>query len=136
MNPVWLWFNSPHNELAASMMRTFEPPHGHILYFGAAIRMSAPAGGIALASEYAKCKNRHDFRQTAMTDDPSQPDSPASAMERKLSPAAQRALAEAEARRQAARKEAKSSPKEFQGPTGPEPTRYGDWEKKGIASDF
>ncbi len=26
--------------------------------------------------------------------------------------------------------------KEFQGPKGPEPTRYGDWEKKGIASDF
>ena len=28
------------------------------------------------------------------------------------------------------------SPKEFQGPKGPEPTRYGDWENKGIASDF
>ncbi len=27
-------------------------------------------------------------------------------------------------------------PKEFQGPKGPEPTRYGDWERKGIASDF
>jgi hypothetical protein len=26
--------------------------------------------------------------------------------------------------------------KEFQGPKGPEPTRYGDWESKGIASDF
>ena len=26
--------------------------------------------------------------------------------------------------------------KEFQGPKGPEPTRYGDWENKGIASDF
>ena len=26
--------------------------------------------------------------------------------------------------------------REFQGPTGPEPTRYGDWENKGIASDF
>ena len=26
--------------------------------------------------------------------------------------------------------------KEIGGPTGPEPTRYGDWEKKGITSDF
>ena len=75
-----------------------------------------------------------------MTDDPSRPQA-ASPSERKvLSPAAQRALAEAEARRQAAAEHAKSSnqslPKEFQGPKGPEPTRYGDWENKGIASDF
>ena len=28
------------------------------------------------------------------------------------------------------------APKELQGPKGPEPTRYGDWEVKGIASDF
>jgi hypothetical protein len=52
------------------------------------------------------------------------------------SPAAQRALAEAEARRKAAAEQAKSAPKELQGPKGPEPTRYGDWERKGIASDF
>lgn len=60
-----------------------------------------------------------------------------SAPERKpLTPAAQRALAEAEARRQAVEAEAKARPKEYQGPKGPEPTRYGDWENKGIASDF
>ncbi|HXH43262.1 MAG TPA: DUF1674 domain-containing protein [Bradyrhizobium sp.] len=53
-----------------------------------------------------------------------------------LSPAAQRALAEAEARRQAAAAEVKDKVKELQGPKGPEPTRYGDWERKGIASDF
>ena len=53
-----------------------------------------------------------------------------------LTPAAQRALAEAEARRKAAADEAKATPKELQGPKGPEPTRYGDWERKGIASDF
>ena len=53
-----------------------------------------------------------------------------------LAPAAQRALAEAEARRKAAEAEAQARPKEFQGPKGPEPTRYGDWENKGIASDF
>jgi hypothetical protein len=27
-------------------------------------------------------------------------------------------------------------PKEFGGPTGPEPTRYGDWERNGRCSDF
>ncbi|MGQ0531932.1 MAG: DUF1674 domain-containing protein [Caulobacteraceae bacterium] len=47
---------------------------------------------------------------------------------------AQRALAEAEARRAAAA--AKEQPPEQGGPSGPEPTRYGDWERKGIASDF
>ena len=31
---------------------------------------------------------------------------------------------------------APSAPKEIGGPSGPEPTRYGDWEKKGLASDF
>ena len=72
-----------------------------------------------------------------MTDDPSKSDLVAHQVERKpLSPAAERALAEAEARRKAAELEARSLPKEFQGPKGPEPTRYGDWENKGIASDF
>lgn len=70
-----------------------------------------------------------------MTDDPLRPAS-ADGPERKLSPAAQRALAEAEARRQAAEANAKPPAKEFQGPKGPEPTRYGDWENKGITSDF
>jgi hypothetical protein len=54
------------------------------------------------------------------------------APKRALTPEAQRALAEAEARRKA---EA-AQPKEIGGPAGPEPTRYGDWERKGIASDF
>jgi len=54
-----------------------------------------------------------------------------------LPPAAQRALAEAEERRQKADQEkTQPVPKEFQGPKGPEPTRFGDWETKGIASDF
>ena len=52
---------------------------------------------------------------------------------RRLAEAAKRALAEAETRRQTA---AVPLPKEFDGPKGPEPTRYGDWERKGIASDF
>jgi hypothetical protein len=53
-----------------------------------------------------------------------------------LPPAAQRALAEAEARRREAAERASARPKELNGPKGPEPTRYGDWESKGIASDF
>jgi len=51
-----------------------------------------------------------------------------------LPPAAKRALAEAEARRKAATPEA--HPVELGGRDGPEPVRYGDWEKKGIAYDF
>lgn len=55
--------------------------------------------------------------------------------ERVLTPAAERALAEAEQRRQAADAAAKP-PKEEGGRNGPDPVRYGDWEKGGIASDF
>ena len=64
----------------------------------------------------------------------------AAAARKPLSPAAQRALAEAAARRaeadRLAAEAAKTRPRELQGPKGPEPTRYGDWESKGIASDF
>jgi hypothetical protein len=57
---------------------------------------------------------------------------------RKLAPAARRALAEAEERRRLADAERAAHPaaKEIGGRDGPEPTRYGDWEKGGIASDF
>ena len=51
-----------------------------------------------------------------------------------LPPEAQRALAEAEERRR--RTEDKPLPKELGGRDGPEPVRYGDWEKKGLAIDF
>ena len=61
---------------------------------------------------------------------------PEPAPKKVLTPAAQRALAEAEARRAAAPINTANTPKEFQGPEGPEPTRFGDWERKGIASDF
>jgi hypothetical protein len=53
-----------------------------------------------------------------------------------LSPAAQRALAEAAERRAKAAAAATERAPEFQGPKGLEPTRFGDWERKGIASDF
>ena len=52
----------------------------------------------------------------------------------KLSPEAERALAEAEARRDA--RAAEERPRELRGRKGPEPVRYGDWEKGGIVSDF
>ncbi len=51
-----------------------------------------------------------------------------------LSPAARRALEEAENRRKI--KASKKPKKELGGRNGPEPTRFGDWENKGIASDF
>lgn len=51
-----------------------------------------------------------------------------------LPPAAQRALAEAEARRRASG--GLDLPPELGGRDGPEPVRYGDWERKGLAIDF
>ena len=71
-----------------------------------------------------------------MNDDPAKPgvlpeaDKPAA---RGLAPAARRALAEAEARRAAAKPE---TPNELNGRGGLDPARYGDWEVKGLASDF
>ena len=62
-----------------------------------------------------------------------------------LTDAAKRALAEAEDRRrqagQAAQKntsgsQPKDQPKELGGQDGPDPVRYGDWEKGGLISDF
>jgi len=52
----------------------------------------------------------------------------------RLAEAAKRALAEAEQRRVKA--EQPALPTELGGRDGPEPTRFGDWEKKGIISDF
>jgi len=51
-----------------------------------------------------------------------------------LPAAAQRALAEAEERRKADK--GLGLPEELGGRDGPEPVRYGDWEKKGLAVDF
>ena len=60
---------------------------------------------------------------------------PPAANKRKLTHAAERALAEAAARRGAARGPT-AGPKEVPEREGPDPTRYGDWENKGLASDF
>lgn len=73
-----------------------------------------------------------------MTPDPApvrlNADIPHATPERVLSEAARRALLEAAARR--AGQSVPDLPPEDGGPRGPEPTRYGDWEKKGIAVDF
>ena len=58
------------------------------------------------------------------------------ASRRELPPAAQRALAEARARRAQMEQVPDARPKEEGGPSGPDPVRYGDWERKGIACDF
>lgn len=76
--------------------------------------------------------------------DPSQPTAsppvPPTGARKALTPAAARALAEAEARRKAAQatgeSQAQAHKKEIGGRKGPDPTRYGDWEKDGIAHDF
>ena len=78
-------------------------------------------------------QSRHGYAKSGVmpTDPPSPPKPP-------LTPAAERALAEAEARRGAHHpaEQRKDAPKEVNGPSGPEPTRFGDWEINGIASDF
>jgi len=53
----------------------------------------------------------------------------------KIPPAAKRALKEAEERRELI-KDKTTPKKEFGGRDGPEPVRFGDWERKGIAIDF
>ena len=65
-----------------------------------------------------------------MTDDTDRTSDPLS----DLPDAAKRALAEAEARRRDA--PSPDRPVELGGRDGPEPVRYGDWERKGIAVDF
>jgi hypothetical protein len=55
---------------------------------------------------------------------------------RPLPAAAERALAEAAARRAERERNTAKPSNEVNGPNGPDPTRYGDWEINGIASDF
>jgi hypothetical protein len=63
-------------------------------------------------------------------------DSAAPSAEKQLSPAARRALAEAAARRARIDAQAAALPPEKGGRGGLEPVRYGDWEIKGLTSDF
>ena len=68
-----------------------------------------------------------------MTDEPKAPH-PAPWDRPDLPEAARRALKEADARRR--QDTARGLPTELGGRDGPEPVRYGDWEKKGLAIDF
>jgi hypothetical protein len=61
---------------------------------------------------------------------------PADQPKKPLPPAAERALAEAAARRAERERSAGQQLKELHGRGGPDPVRYGDWEVKGVASDF
>ena len=61
---------------------------------------------------------------------------PTAAKDKVIPPAARRALQEAQDRRAEIDRKQNDRPKEFHGRAGPDPVRYGDWEKKGIASDF
>jgi hypothetical protein len=56
--------------------------------------------------------------------------------QKELPPAAQRALAEAAERRAKLDAAVDAMPTELGGRDGPEPVRYGDWEKNGLAIDF
>lgn len=72
--------------------------------------------------------------QPADAPPPMNPELPGAVQDKELAPAARRALEEAAARRAAA--PPLDLPPERGGPRGAEPTRYGDWEKKGLAVDF
>ena len=91
---------------------------------------------------YAKSELMPTDLPTHLPTDPAAPERPVpasndqAAAKRPLPPAAERALAEAAERRSAHENNAAAEPKEINGPGGPEPTRYGDWEVNGIASDF
>ena len=68
---------------------------------------------------------------------PTDPEEPTpTSPKRPLTPAAERALAEAAARRAERERLHTETAKETNGRSGPEPTRYGDWEKDGLTSDF
>jgi hypothetical protein len=88
---------------------------------------------VAARSQGLTGGRQRTFDEDMAKQDPG-PNAVPAAPKKPLSPEAQRALAEAEARRQAA-----GAPKEaaeLRGRGGLDPVRYGDWEVKGIASDF
>ena len=75
--------------------------------------------------------------KTFMAQDPPKPEVENAAPGKALSPAARRALEEAAQRRaEAIAESVHNAPPQDGGPKGPEPTRFGDWERKGVAVDF
>jgi hypothetical protein len=82
-------------------------------------------------------ENPADMPKPAVTAEGGQTgDTPGHDEKRPLSPAAERALAEAEARRKARDLEARAAEKEVGGRGGADPARFGDWEINGRAIDF
>jgi hypothetical protein len=88
---------------------------------------------MVLVQANSQCRKARIRLRMAPTEEPEKP-----RINKELTPEARRALAEAEERRKLAdaRRAANPAPKEVGGREGPDPTRYGDWEKGGIASDF
>ena len=74
--------------------------------------------------------------ETSLKPDTRQEPEKGAGAKRRLTRAAERALAEAAARRAGRDRHSVDRPKEIAGRDGPEPTRYGDWEINGHASDF
>jgi hypothetical protein len=87
-----------------------------------------------LAMEIQRVTDEHDALQPQETPEPSRDNE--IPVKRELPAAAVRALREAEERRRAASAQATTQEPEVGGRDGPDPARYGDWEKGGIASDF
>ena len=82
-------------------------------------------------------ENPADMPEPAITTEAGQTgDTPAPEEKRPLSPAARRALAEAEARRKARDQEVRAAEREVGGRGGADPARFGDWEINGRAIDF
>jgi hypothetical protein len=81
-------------------------------------------------------RKRLRFNEDLAMDDPADPARNAAPNGVPAQGAAERALAEAKARRAAYRAREAALPKEIGGRGGMEPGRYGDWEVKGLASDF
>ena len=75
-------------------------------------------------------------RKLGMNDTPGKETAGEEPASRALTPAARRALEEAETRRARALEREAAAPKEIGGRGGQDPARYGDWEVKGMASDF
>ncbi len=73
-------------------------------------------------------------KSLAMPTDPTPPEPPEA--QRPLTPEAERALAEAAARRAQQADQPAAAPNEISGRGGLDPTRYGDWEIKGLIADF
>jgi hypothetical protein len=94
-----------------------------------------------LASRLAVGRRLRQVKVMSSTQKPAETVAPKNAGDaarekRPLSPAAERALAEAAARRAERDRHPANQPKESGGRDGPEPTRYGDWEINGLTSDF